>query len=982
MACNIKASPRLLEWTQAMNPRTVLLKTVQKTVADKSLDRSTYQQAVERAGQWYGELRSIDLKETVDKLVEKGIIRLDPNGIQGYSQVGAVNIQDAAAGLVSLKQILQGSAAGLEDLASVLIAKTEAGENAFDAARRFAHQAENAAVISSTILDYDKDFGQGLLLQQLQSNKSLREWMGKVGMSDADQKKEILKTSTEMLRGSRDLINSGDPQSIIEGIRGIKNYATLVKEMGSPEKIIDLNNHRPGVGQMLWHIAVNGLLSRPATFVVNASSATYAFARPAFQMLGAMPTAVTGVGPGGRKAAMEAVQIAAAELSGMTEALQSGFQLAWHTLVTGKAMYDVNTDWATIGTKFKEIENGGWNGANFAAMGLPIQPGDTMWAGLDMLGNILSVPGRGLLAADDLVKNSLWRGQMKAAGIRAALADGIDLSDKAAIAAKMQQQKELMFNFDRPGIDQWSIAEHFKNHARTQGEYLKMHQEVLTSTFQEETALSTNIYKVLQTPVIGPLLRPYLPFVKTPVNILKQGFIDSTGVGGLIKNGQLAISENGWNVFKYHDTIVKEAEKDPAAFYRYMGQVAFAGGLLATVHTMAMQGQISGGGPARWSMNQKDDEGKPISGAKAQMQAVWLNGRRAMGFTDVYQVKVGDAVIPISSFGEPFNTIAKMVIDIGEMSGYMDSREQDEGMAAIAGVVVSSLYQNSFLTGVKKLMDVVSDPDADGQKITKGAQDYVGVYTPFGGLLNYVETATDPYKKFVRPESPEQMSSEWENFWMGFTAPIRARIPGMGADIPDQYDPVYGRPVPTNPGVGNQTYADPAMLAVPFLPRGLAEADPLWERILQAAPAYRPYSANQKDLTKHEQMAMNRRSADFRIDGKTKAQALEELFSQPEVAATLGPLGTISRVDRVVQGMVMEIENKYGKAILAEMAGQNPSLLEREAVRKQLKFAGEKMDNGEELNQLTTRLGQLKALAARTQRGVPKPPEPMAIPAP
>jgi hypothetical protein len=413
-----------------------------------------------------------------------------------------------------------------------------------------------------------------------------------------------------------------------------------------------------------------------------------------------------------------------------------------------------------------------------------------------------------------------------------------------------------------------------------------------------------------------------------------------------------------------------------------MGQVAFAGGLLATVHTMAMQGQISGGGPARWSMNQKDDEGKPISGAKAQMQAVWLNGRRAQGFTDVYQVKVGDAVIPISSFGEPFNTIAKMVIDIGEMSGYMDSREQDEGMAAIAGVVVSSLYQNSFLTGVKKLMDVVSDPDADGQKITKGAQDYVGVYTPFGGLLNYVETATDPYKKFVRPESPEQMSSEWENFWMGFTAPIRARIPGMGADIPDQYDPVYGKPVPTNPGVGNQTYADPAMLAIPFLPRGLAEADPLWERILQAAPAYRPYSANQKDLTKHEQMAMNKRSADFRIDGKTKAQALEELFSQPEVAATLGPLGTISRVDRVAQGMVMEIENRYGAAILTEMAGQDPSLMQRVAARKLLTAAAKKMDNGEEIAELTTTLGQLKALAARTQRGVPKPPEPMAIPAP
>lgn len=982
MACNIKASPRLLEWTEAMNPRTVLLKTVQKTVADKSLDRSTFQEAVARAGQWYDELRSIDLKETVDKLVEKGIIRLDPDGVQGYSQVGAVNIQDAAAGLVSLKQILQGSAAGLEDLASVLIAKTEAGEDAFDAARRFAHQAENAAVISSTILDYDKDFGQGLLLQQLQSNKSLREWMGKVGMTDADQKKEILKASTEMLTGSRDLINSGDPQSIIDGIRGIKNYATLVKEMGSPEKIIDLNNNRPGVGQMLWHVAVNGLLSRPATAVINISSGVYAFARPAFQMLGAMPTAVSGVGPGGRKAAMESIQIAAAELSGMTEAVQSGFQLAWHTFVSGKAMYDVNTDWATIGTKFAEAENGGWNGANFAAMGLPIQAGDTMWASMDMLGSVLSGPGRLLLAGDDLVKNSLWRGQMKAAGVRAALADGIDLSDKAAVAAKIQQQKEMMFNFDRPGLDQWSIAEHFKNHSRTQGEYLKMHQEVLTSTFQEETALSANIYKVLQTPVIGPLMRPYLPFVKTPVNILKQGFIDSTGIGGLIKNGTLAISENRWNVFKYHDTIVKEAEKDPAAFYRYMGQVAFAGGLFATVHTMATQGMISGGGPARWSSGQTDEEGKKIPGSKAQMQAVWLNGRRALGFTDVYQIKVGDAVIPMSSFGEPFNTFAKMMIDIGEMSGYMDSREQDEGAAAIAGVIVSSMYQNSFLTGVKKFMDMVSDPDADGQKIVKGAQDYVGVYTPFGGLLNYVETVGDPYKKYVRPESPEQMASEWESFWMGFTAPIRARIPGMSADIPDQYDPVYGQLVPTNPGVGNQSYADPAMLAVPFLPRGLAEADPLWERLLQAAPGYRPYSANQKDLTKHEQMAMNRRSADFRIDGKTKAQALEELFSRPEVAATLGPLGTISRVDKVVQGMVMEIENEYGKAILAEMAGQDRDLMQRIATRKLLSEASKKMDNGEETNQLATTLGQLKALAAQRDRGLPRPPQPMSIPAP
>jgi hypothetical protein len=342
----------------------------------------------------------------------------------------------------------------------------------------------------------------------------------------------------------------------------------------------------------------------------------------------------------------------------------------------------------------------------------------------------------------------------------------------------------------------------------------------------------------------------------------------------------------------------------------------------------------------------------------------------------VYQIKIGDTIIPMSQLGEPFNTIAKIAIDIAEVSGYMKSEEQDDMMALAAGIAVSGLTNASFLTGVNQLVETLVSPDGTGDKFTALGQQMAKVYTPFGALLNYVDTIQDPYREIYRGNRLKPIwgdDGDWAQTIGGLLAPIRARIPGAGDNLPVLHDPIFGEPVPVSPGIGLQG-TDLLQLTVPFFPRGLAEADPLWEKIHQSIPKFQaPMPSGSPELTQQELQKMNKRTKTYKIDGKTLAQALGAYYDQPEVAATLKALGTTHLVDETVKGQVMEITRQYREKIFSEMLQEDPVLLERQAKLKQLTELKRVQGQAEGVQRLTTEMEQLRALASREQRGIPRP---------
>jgi hypothetical protein len=965
-ACRTNASPRLIDWTKEFNPASLLLKVTKETSARMIAEgkRPTMAANWDRVASWYDNMRTLNLEEIVEKLVEQKIIRLDTAGIGGVAPVDQVDMDDAMVALSGLKAIFQSQAGALQDLADVVLRKVASGEDAIEAERMFARQSHNTNAIASTILDYDRKYGQGLALQNHKQSIAAKEFFG----GNADRTAALETASKDILERGRELLNSGDKASIAEGSKLIQNYARIIKAVGSPEKVIDLETQRKGVGDLLWTVAVNGLLSKPSTFITNLAGGGYAFARPAFAILGALPTAAGLPGPGGRVEALKTIKIAMASLQGMSEAMRDGLTLGWQAAKTGHAIYDQNTDWGGLGQQMDIAMNGGWNGANFKALGVPINPGDTAWGAVNLLGTVIAAPGRAMQGGDEMIKHITYRGQLRAKGVRDAMAEGIDLTDEKAMAAKFAQVKELMFDPGAPDMrDEWAVNESWKLKMKVEGsEAAQQQSEVLQSVFQEENYMASKLYELVQAPVVGPLIRPFIPFIKTPVNILKQGLLDSTPIGAALKLGQVTIGESGFNVLRYQQNIIDEAAKNPAAYYQYLGQAAFGTALLGTVYTMAVNGQITGGGPQRWKMKEA---------RKQEMHAVYLGSIRSKGFSDVYQIKIGDTIIPMSQLGEPFNTIAKIAIDIAEVSGYMTSEEQDNLMAVAAGVAVSGLSNASFLTGVNQLVETLVSPDGSGDRFTALGQQAAKVYTPFGALANYVDTIQDPYREIYRGNKAKPIwgdGGDWAQTIGGMLAPIRARIPGVGDNLPVLHDPIFGEPVPVSPGIGLQG-VDILQLTVPFFPRGLAEADPLWEKVHQSIPKFQaPMPDGAPDLTQQELQKINKRTKTMTLGGQTLAQRLKDYYEQPHVAETLKALGTSHLVDEVIRGEVGVIVKEYRDVIFQEMLVEDPGLVERVAKHKQIAELKKEQGQAEAVQKETVALEQLRALASRDQRGIPR----------
>ena len=146
------------------------------------------------------------------------------------------------------------------------------------------------------------------------------------------------------------------------------------------------------------------------------------------------------------------------------------------------------------------------------------------------------------------------------------------------------------------------------------------------STFQESNAVAGAFQQILDK---APIFRPFFPFVRTPLNMLKQGVWESTGMSTAYKG----LSAGGEGVMNQMRRVVggkipdstlfsKPTEAvimknlsdmaDPVEGYRVAGQIAFTSSMIAFFYTGAMSGWITGGGPGRWENKSKAGRAQEI----------------------------------------------------------------------------------------------------------------------------------------------------------------------------------------------------------------------------------------------------------------------------------------------------------------------------------------------------------------------------------
>lgn len=286
---------------------------------------------------------------------------------------------------------------------------------------------------------------------------------------------------------------------------------------------------------MLMEGWINGLLSQPVTHVANiAGSVVTSLWQIPERFAAARIGQAMDSGPAG-VAAGEATAIAYA----MPRAMRDGLRLAFRAFLTGEP-----TDAVT------KLETRKYRAITSENMG--VRPESWLGAGIDLLGDMIRLPGQGLMVADEFFKAVNYRTELHARAFRQATAEGLEGP------ARQTRMQEII---DHPPDDVHLAAQDYARYqtfTKPLGEFGRGIQLAVNSK---------------------PAARVVLPFIRTPGNIFKYT-LERTPLSPMMTQTQADIAAGG-------------ARRDLA-----IARIGLGTGVMAMAAEMAADGILTGGGPS------------------------------------------------------------------------------------------------------------------------------------------------------------------------------------------------------------------------------------------------------------------------------------------------------------------------------------------------------------------------------------------------
>ena len=286
---------------------------------------------------------------------------------------------------------------------------------------------------------------------------------------------------------------------------------------------------------MVFEAWINGLLSSPATHVVNVLSNSLV---AAWSVGERKVASLIGDAMGGQSIPEGE---AAAQLKGMMEGTKDGMRLAWKAIKTGESSDPLQK---IEQFKFKSITS-----ENLGLSGMPGQFADFM-------GEVIRLPGRFLMAGDEMFKTVGYRMELNAQAFRQASNEGLKGEEMATRMA------DLILN----------PPENLHIAAIDVGRY---------QTFTKELGEAGKAAQDVRNKVPGA--RVIMPFIRTPVNIMKY-VGERTPLAPMSKVVRAEINAGG-------------ARRDLA-----MAKIATGSLVMAAAADFALSGDITGAGPTNPAM--------------------------------------------------------------------------------------------------------------------------------------------------------------------------------------------------------------------------------------------------------------------------------------------------------------------------------------------------------------------------------------------
>jgi endonuclease YncB( thermonuclease family) len=330
------------------------------------------------------------------------------------------------------------------------------------------------------------------------------------------------------------------------------------------------------------------------------------------------------------------------------------------------------------------------------------------------LGSFIRTPTRLLSAEDEFFKGIARRMELNGIAMRRARNEG--LTGKAA----RERAADLVLNPDDTML-------------RGSFEYARY------LTFQTPLRHDSFAAGVSRATQGRPIAKLLLPFVRTPMNLLKFA-AERSPAAPLMKSWRAEMQAGG-------------ARRDMA-----MARALVGTGMGAAMYEAALAGHITGGGPA-------DDS------AKRLLQA---------GGWQPYSFKIGDRYYSYSRL-DPFSTTIGTVADMVEMSSHMTEKQQEKSFTLVAAAIVNNLSSKTWMSGLSSALEAINDPDRylDGfVSRTAGA-----IAVP--SIVAQIAKANDPLVREAR----------------GPIDRIKSRIPGMSTSLYPRRD-VFGQAITQQEAVG------------------------------------------------------------------------------------------------------------------------------------------------------------------------------------
>lgn len=587
-----------------------------------------------------------------------------------------------------------------------------------DRAREMVPRMESAFMVGQ------KMFQDAYDVQFRIENGMLDEWGGNLAAAHAELKNRLMAAVELTASGNSILANAGrslrrartdfriKPEHIEQlGSLDAETLSRLVaRTKGDPKKLVRIANRKLAekLSDGATSLLANNLLWMWPTHLVNVTTNVMMMVgRPTEKLIGGLVLRNSVA----RKQALK-------EYTYLTSSLADSWRIAMDAFLTG------NSTLKPFGDEFLETTRaiGGDVRAGW-------QPATSVWNitsnALRASGLLIGLPTRGLGTVDEFIKQMRYRAVVQAQAAVEAAERGLK-----GVEYRKHIEAKLLGSFDADG----------------RGTNAAAVREAQIATFQNELdydtwagSLGAGVRNLRSTFKPTGLI---LPFVKTPVNVLRYAVKLTPGLSLLQKEYTLA--------------LMGKAGKEAQA--HAVGQFALGSIFMGLASSLALEGRITGGGPSNPALK------------KEMMSQGW----KPYSYV-VHNEDGSKTYVPIGRF-DPAGLVFGMIADLVDIRYLHPDRveESQRGMAAVAVALAKNFGDKAFLLNLNSALRAATDPE---RNLERFAGSLAGNLIPGSSAIRgYVNP--DPYLREAR----------------GIVDNAMRDMPGYSESLPPQRD-VYGEPV-------------------------------------------------------------------------------------------------------------------------------------------------------------------------------------------